>query len=89
MVDTLNPKRTISERLLSFGDDKVPQDIALTLLSLPPQLLHNRRLIMRVGKILSRHNGDIDATAIRQSYSRMLEQVLTLITTATHQRICE
>ncbi|MCJ1352938.1 MAG: snoRNA-binding rRNA-processing protein utp10 [Icmadophila ericetorum] len=77
--DTLKSERTISERLLAFDDARRPTSIAANLLSLLPQVLSSQRLITRISKTLTRHDGHADAAVIRQGYSQMLGCLLQLM----------
>ena len=89
IVDALSPKPTLLEHFLSFSDLKTPEVFALNLLSLPPRILRSHRLVSRAAKILVRQDSGDDATAIRQSYSQMVEQSLLLTAKAKHQKMCE
>ena len=77
--DSLNSKRTISERLLSFDEARRPVDIAANLLSLAPQLLSSQRLSAKISKIFAKNDDNIDASAISQSYSRIMVFILRLM----------
>ena len=89
IIDILNPKPGLSEQLLSFSSAKTPEVAALNLLSLPPRTLCSHRLASRTAKTLANPESEKDATTIRQSYSRMVEQTLLLMGKVKQQKQCE
>lgn len=78
VADALQPKRTVSAHLIDMAPDngKTPTGAALGLLKLLPQLLSANPLINGVHTTLQ-HEGE-DAVALRELYSSILEQVLSL-----------
>ncbi|KAI9814174.1 MAG: snoRNA-binding rRNA-processing protein utp10 [Pycnora praestabilis] len=77
-VDTLQPKRTLSDILLSPNDNEAHSVhvVALNVLRLLPRLLSSRRLVSRVGRALGQE--DIDAARLRDIFSDLLETTLGL-----------
>lgn len=84
--DVLKPKPTYSSVLLNANDDGIsdPKRIALNEIALLPHLLSQKRLVAQTGKLLDRD--DMDAARIRDLYSTLLENVLTLADTLKDQK---
>ena len=78
VFDALRPRRTISEFLLSIESDQArsPAEVAHNLLKLVPHLLGAKHLVSAVSKSLQRN--DQDAAKIRDIYSAILQQTLSL-----------
>jgi U3 small nucleolar RNA-associated protein 10 len=84
--DILKPKPMLSTVLLSANNEGVqdPQKSALNELLLLPHLLSQKHLVTRAGKLLARD--DMDAARIRDLYSALLEDLLTLADTVKHHK---
>ncbi len=76
--DFLKPKPTFSAVLLGANEDKDSDShkTALNEMSLLPHLLSQKRLVSQTAKLLDRD--DMDAARIRELYSHLLENVLSL-----------
>ena len=78
VLDTFETTPSISEKLLALGNEKnqSAEGAALNLLPLLAQILNADRLAQKSAKVL--HQGEPDAGRLREIYSQILEQVLTL-----------
>lgn len=76
--DLFQSRPVLSTALLSTSDDRDrdPQKIALAQLDLPPRLLASKKLVSQIGKLTERD--DMDAARIRELYSTLLEDLLSL-----------
>lgn len=76
--DLFQSRPVLSAALLSTseGRERDAQKIALGQLDLPPRLLASKKLISQVGKLTERD--DMDAAKIRELYSTLLEDLLSL-----------
>ncbi|KAK6205883.1 hypothetical protein LQW54_008073 [Pestalotiopsis sp. IQ-011] len=76
--DLFQPRPVLSAALLSTSEDRDrdPQKIALAQLDLPPRLLSSKKLISQIGKLTEKD--DMDAAKIRELYSTLLEDLLSL-----------
>ncbi|KAH8205749.1 hypothetical protein TruAng_000025 [Truncatella angustata] len=76
--DLFQPRPSLSAALLGTSEDRErdPQKIALAQLDLPPRLLSNRKLVTQIGKLTE--TDDMDAAKIRELYSTLLEDLLSL-----------
>ncbi|KAH8673730.1 hypothetical protein BX600DRAFT_410436 [Xylariales sp. PMI_506] len=76
--DLFQPRPILSSALLGTNDDRDrdPQKIALAQLDLPPHLLSSRKLTSQISKLTERD--DMDAGKVRESYSILLEDLLSL-----------
>ena len=84
--DILKPKPTYSSVLLGANEEGAfePHRVALSELTLLPQLLSQKRLISQTAKLLDRD--DMDAARIRDLYSTLLESLLALADTLKDQK---
>lgn len=76
--DLFQSRPTLSAALLSTTEDRDrdPQKIALAQLDLPPHLLASKKLGNQIGKMTERD--DMDAAKIRELYSALLNDLLSL-----------
>lgn len=76
--DLFQSRPVLSAALLSTSEDRDrdPQKIALAQLDLPPRLLSSKKLISQIGKLTEKD--DMDAAKIRELYSTLLEDLLSL-----------
>jgi U3 small nucleolar RNA-associated protein 10 len=76
--DLFQPRPILSAALLGTTDerDRDPQKIALAQLDLPPHLLSSRKLTSQIGRLTERD--DMDASKVRELYSTLLEDLLSL-----------
>lgn len=84
--DVLKPKPAFAGALLTTpdGDALDPQRVALNELELIQHLLSRKRLISQTGRLLSQD--DMDAARIRDIYSNLLENVLSLADVLKEQK---
>ena len=77
VIDCLKPEPKLSSTLITLGDGQTRASAALNLLSLPSKIFYAQCLATKVGKVLSK--GDESALELRSLYSRMIEQMLSLL----------
>lgn len=78
VLDTLEAEPSFSEKLLALGNEESQsaESAALNLLPLLAQILKADRLTQKSAKLL--REGGADAGRLREIYSRLIEQILTL-----------
>ncbi|KAI0128707.1 BP28CT domain-containing protein [Xylariales sp. AK1849] len=76
--DLFQPRPSLSAALLATSEsrDRDPQKIALAQLDLPPHLLSSRKLTSQIGRLTE--TDDMDAAKVRELYSILLEDLLSL-----------
>lgn len=86
VLDTLEAKPSISEKLLALGNEESQpaECAALNLFPLLAQVLNAERLKQKSDKLL--REGESDAGRLRDIYSQLIEQVLTLSEKAKAQK---